>query len=499
MKNSTILLTFLVLNAALSPVHAFKKTISFYQPSQSPSPSCTTGFHINDNGKENEKTDEHTAFNEETSNPSPSPGNEGSSNPSPSSGGRPATQNGFPTLGNILGGFSTSNTLISDLGINNNSPSDQNSPQERNAFRSLQGVIDCSTLNGGFRSNTWCVTSTPSWTSTPTPSRSKSPIPSKTSSASLTPVSSVSPTPSATLGPISSASPTASASSRPSRAQTKTPAPSVSLTATPTITTTPTVTSSPSVTPSITPTVSYSSSPSITPTPSASSSTTPTPSSSSSVTPTPSSSSSLTPTPSVTQTVSPTPSGTRSVSPTPSTTPDPCLASFNPADFFYSIPHTFDGYVTNDSGPDPFPIGTYSLTPDKVNCNVDMVLTGAASTREVAARLVEVKAINDIPDLSVYGLAKARYSVPDSGIPTSPTYTFSGSLNAGEFLYITNNQDNFEAFFGFTADIVNSVGAVSGSDVVILFKDGVAVDQIGSFHIPLFDWDYYHSWAIRNV
>lgn len=126
-------------------------------------------------------------------------------------------------------------------------------------------------------------------------------------------------------------------------------------------------------------------------------------------------------------------------------------------------------------------------------------------------KLIELYATTDIADLSTYGLES---STNGAGAIAAET-PLSGSITAGEFLYVYNADndepgvtpiDKLSGFLGFTPantihDATPGGGAsFNGDDGVVLWNSGVIVDRFGS-DLDADDagetWDYQDGWAYR--
>ena len=127
---------------------------------------------------------------------------------------------------------------------------------------------------------------------------------------------------------------------------------------------------------------------------------------------------------------------------------------------------------------------------------VDGPLTGGTP------KTVEVLALDDIPDLSLYGVEVASNGGASDG---TPGFNFpSMSVTAGDYLYITSTSNNgvanFNAFFGFDADFQSNEVSINGDDAVILYFNGAAVDvfgQVGVDGTGAF-WEHLDGWAARD-
>jgi hypothetical protein len=111
---------------------------------------------------------------------------------------------------------------------------------------------------------------------------------------------------------------------------------------------------------------------------------------------------------------------------------------------------------------------------------------------------LELYVVNDIADLSVYGLANANNGNPSVG---APIYTFpAGPAAAGTYIYCASEDAGFPDFNGFAADYnVGSVMNVNGDDVVELYQNGAVVDLVGEIGVDGTGtaWDYLDGWAYR--
>lgn len=113
---------------------------------------------------------------------------------------------------------------------------------------------------------------------------------------------------------------------------------------------------------------------------------------------------------------------------------------------------------------------------------------------------VELYVLNDIADLSEYGIGSANNGGGSDGVE----FTFPAvAASAGSYLYLTNVQVEFSAFFGFDADFVddasNSSVSINGDDAVELFRNGEVVDVFGEIDVDGSGqpWEYLDGWVYR--
>lgn len=131
----------------------------------------------------------------------------------------------------------------------------------------------------------------------------------------------------------------------------------------------------------------------------------------------------------------------------------------------------------------------------------DLILTGVLDgpLSGGTPKGLEIYVINDIADLSVYGLANANNGNPSGG---APVWSFPAEgATAGQFIYLTGGDDApFNEYLGFSANYTG-VGALSvnGDDVIELYQDGAVVDVIGEIGVDGTGtaWEYLDGWAYR--
>lgn len=123
---------------------------------------------------------------------------------------------------------------------------------------------------------------------------------------------------------------------------------------------------------------------------------------------------------------------------------------------------------------------------------VDGPLTGGLP------KAVELYVLNDIPDLSTYGIGSANNGAGSSGVE----FTFpADAAVAGEYIYIATEATGFAAFFGFPPDYTHgSAISINGDDAIELFQNGVVIDLFGEINVDGTGqpWDYLDGWAARK-
>lgn len=109
---------------------------------------------------------------------------------------------------------------------------------------------------------------------------------------------------------------------------------------------------------------------------------------------------------------------------------------------------------------------------------------------------VELYVINDIPDLSIYGLGSANNGGGTDGVE----FTFPAvSATAGDYIYVASESPQFTSWFGFAPDYTSGSMLINGDDAVELFENSVVIDVFGDINVdgngqP---WEYLDGWAHR--
>lgn len=110
---------------------------------------------------------------------------------------------------------------------------------------------------------------------------------------------------------------------------------------------------------------------------------------------------------------------------------------------------------------------------------------------------VELYVLNDIPDLSIYGLGSAN----NGGGTDGEEFTFpADAATAGDYIYVASEDVEFPNFFGFAPDYVSGAMSINGDDAIELFQNGSVVDLYGDINLDGTGqaWEYLDSWAYRN-
>jgi hypothetical protein len=113
-------------------------------------------------------------------------------------------------------------------------------------------------------------------------------------------------------------------------------------------------------------------------------------------------------------------------------------------------------------------------------------------------KCVEFYAINNIPDLSIYGFGSANNGNGSDGVE----FTFPAiSLNAGDYYRVGTDSLEFNNFMGYFPNEADTWAPnINGDDAVELWLNNAVVDAFGD---SLVDgtgqpWEYQDGWAYRN-
>ncbi len=133
-----------------------------------------------------------------------------------------------------------------------------------------------------------------------------------------------------------------------------------------------------------------------------------------------------------------------------------------------------------------------------VNAQSDLIIT-AVFDGNMPGQLpkgIELYVLNDIPDMSIYGVGSAN----NGGGTDGQEFTFpADSYSAGSFIYLASEAPQFTSFFGFAPTYVSNAVNINGDDAIELFMDGAEVDVFGEIEYETFDgsWNYDNGWAYR--
>jgi len=129
----------------------------------------------------------------------------------------------------------------------------------------------------------------------------------------------------------------------------------------------------------------------------------------------------------------------------------------------------------------------------------DLVITGVVDgpLSGGVPKAVEVYVVDNVADLSAYGLGSAN----NGGGTDGQEFTFPAVVvTAGSFIYVASESSGFNTFFGFNPDYTSGAMAINGDDAIELFQNGAVVDVFGDINVDGTGqpWDHLDGWAYRN-
>ncbi|MFC1887732.1 PKD domain-containing protein, partial [Candidatus Cloacimonadota bacterium] len=112
-------------------------------------------------------------------------------------------------------------------------------------------------------------------------------------------------------------------------------------------------------------------------------------------------------------------------------------------------------------------------------------------------KAIELYALADIADLSIYGLGAAN----NGGGSDGEEFTFpADAVTGGEFIYVATEDVAFNTWFGFAPDYIDgNAPNINGDDAVELFMNGLVVDIFGDINVDGTGqpWEYLDGWVYR--
>jgi hypothetical protein len=131
----------------------------------------------------------------------------------------------------------------------------------------------------------------------------------------------------------------------------------------------------------------------------------------------------------------------------------------------------------------------------------DLVMTGIIDGPLPGGfpKSVELYVVNNIADLSVYGLERAGNGNASSG---AQTYTFpADAKTAGDYIYVSPETDFFTQYLGVAPTYIVDSGELNnnGDDTVLLYANGAVSDAIGVLEVDGSGeaWEYLDGWMYR--
>ncbi|MDY2585854.1 lamin tail domain-containing protein [Winogradskyella aquimaris] len=137
----------------------------------------------------------------------------------------------------------------------------------------------------------------------------------------------------------------------------------------------------------------------------------------------------------------------------------------------------------------------------------DLVITGAfdGPLSGGTPKGVEIYVINNIADLSTYGIGSANNGGGSDGVE----FTFpADAVTAGSFIYVATEAVEFANFFGFAPNYTTGAMGINGDDAIELFSNvdttPVVIDVFGTIDCDpnaagttCPEWEHTDGWAYR--
>ncbi|MCB9050195.1 MAG: lamin tail domain-containing protein [Lewinellaceae bacterium] len=171
--------------------------------------------------------------------------------------------------------------------------------------------------------------------------------------------------------------------------------------------------------------------------------------------------------------------------------------TFMESNWTYSGVDALSGQTTNATSPNPYPAGPYQSGGGSVTKG--LVLVGLIYAN-ADVKVTEYYVVNDIPDLSVFGLGCAN----NGGGTDGQEWTFPAmSASAGDRIFVARDSAAFASYFGFEATFYDPSGAAhnfNGDDAFEVFENGQAIDIYGLIDVDGTGepWEYSNTWAQRK-
>ena len=129
----------------------------------------------------------------------------------------------------------------------------------------------------------------------------------------------------------------------------------------------------------------------------------------------------------------------------------------------------------------------------------DLVITGVYDGPRSGGtpKGVELYVINNIADLSGYGLGSAN----NGGGSDGEEFTFpADAATAGDFIYVATEDVEFPIWFGFAPNYTDASMSINGDDAIELFMNGNVIDVFGDIDVDGTGepWEHLDGWAYRN-
>ena len=141
----------------------------------------------------------------------------------------------------------------------------------------------------------------------------------------------------------------------------------------------------------------------------------------------------------------------------------------------------------------PLPASGCQSADDK-----SLILTGIfdAQPGNAGTKGIEVYLLDDVADLSVYGVGSANNGGGSDGVE----FTFPAIPGTkGTYYYIAADSALFRDYFGFNADYISSAVNINGDDAMEIFENSIVIDVFGDINKDGTGepWEYLDGWVYR--
>lgn len=142
---------------------------------------------------------------------------------------------------------------------------------------------------------------------------------------------------------------------------------------------------------------------------------------------------------------------------------------------------------------------TVTITDNDAVVSNSLVLAGIFDSQPgfTATKGVELYVIDDIADLSVYGIG----IVNNGGGTDGEEYNFPAvAATAGSKIFIVEDSLEFHNYFGLAPTFSNTMFNMNGDDAIELYEGGQVIDVFGDIELDGSGepWEYLDGWAYRK-
>jgi|GEM_PF-3409928 len=128
----------------------------------------------------------------------------------------------------------------------------------------------------------------------------------------------------------------------------------------------------------------------------------------------------------------------------------------------------------------------------------DLIITGVGDgpLNGGTPKFMELYVVNNIADLSIYGIESTNNGVGTVGVE----YSFPAvAAAAGSYIYVASSTVEFTNWFGFAPDYATIAININGDDAVALYENFVVVDVFGDVNVDGTGtaWEYTDGFAYR--